>query len=269
MRAFRHHLAYEVQAVFRNPLSLFLAYLLPLAFFLLMGLLMTRLNPDFNTIMVPGMIVFGVMSSALLGLPGSLVAARTAGVYRTYQINGVPITSTLIIPIITTIFQAAVLAVVIVLAAPLLADVSLPSNWLGFIGAALAVVFALAGLGVLIGVAASSASATVLWGQLLYGPAMVIGGVMFPGELLPADLSRVALILPATHAMRALRAAGGMAGAAGGGQSVLVLLAGGALALLLAVRLFSWDPRQAERRHPAWLAVLAILPYAAAAVLLG
>ena len=36
---------------------------------------MTKINPDFAQTMIPAMVIFAVMSSRLLGLPGPLVEA--------------------------------------------------------------------------------------------------------------------------------------------------------------------------------------------------
>ena len=85
---------------------------------------------------------------------------------------------------------------------------------------------------------------------------------MFPSNLLPKGLGRLAMLLPTTYAMDAF---GGLAmGQASGTHpwlSLALLAASGGLAFGMAVYLFSWDSKNATRRgHPA-LAVIAWLPY--------
>jgi len=86
---------------------------------------------------------------------------------------------------------------------------------------------------------------------------------------LPDALNRIALLLPATHAMNIFQ---------GISQeqvttfdplwSALILLIGGTLSSGLANYLFCWDNQNKTRRgHPA-LAILAILPYLVGMLLL-
>lgn len=64
---------------------------------------------------------------------------------------------------------------------------------------------ACAGLSVLIGVISPSSRMTVLWSQLVFIPSMILGGRMLSFSMLPGAISKIALLLPATHAMNAFR----------------------------------------------------------------
>jgi len=111
---------------------------------------------------------------------------------------------------------------------------------------------------------------TVLWSQLIFIPSMLLGGLMIPYSMLPEAVGKVSQLLPATQAMNAFRglAMGRKADFAPWG-SVLLLLISGILAFVLAIYLFSWDSRNAERRGNPMLALLALVPYAAGIVLLA
>jgi ABC-2 type transport system permease protein len=103
---------------------------------------------------------------------------------------------------------------------------------------------------------------------MVFLPSMLLGGMMVPWDRLPPVPGRLALLLPATHAMNAFEGLA-MGGAADFSPwlSIAALLAGGVLGFALAAWLFSWDRQTASRRgHPA-LALLVLLPYAAAALL--
>jgi ABC-2 type transport system permease protein len=121
----------------------------------------------------------------------------------------------------------------------------------------------------LISVISSSSRAVVLWSQLIFLPSMMIGGLMIPYSMLPGALSKVALILPATHAMNVFQGlAQNQVAAFNPLWSVLILLAGGILSVGLANYLFCWDSHNTARRgHPA-LALLALLPYTVGIILL-
>lgn len=262
MTAFAHHFAFEFRAGLRDRNLLLMNYLFPLGFFALMGALMGQINPGFKETMVPAMVIFALLSSAVLALPGPLVAAREAGIFRSYRINGVPALSILAIPALTTIMHMVLVAMAIVIIGPLAFGAKVPVNGLGFALTFLAVAVACAGLGVLIGVIASDSRAIVLWSQLIFLPSMILGGLMLPVSMLPSTLARFAWLLPSAQAMNAFGGLSlGLTAAHPPLQSVTILFAGGFLAFALAIYLFKWDSRgDTHRGHPA-LALLALLPY--------
>ena len=269
MKAFAGHFSFEFRTGIRDRTQLMMNYLLPIGLYAMLGFLMTELNPGFRETVIPAMILVAILFGMVLGLPTPLVTAREAGIFRSYKINGVPAISILTIPALTTISHMVVVAVIITATAPLLFGAPPPVNWPGFILFFLLVAFAHAGLGMLISVVSSSARAVVLWSQLVFLPSMLIGGLMIPYSLLPGALGKVALLLPATHAMNIFQGlAQNQVTAFSLAGSILILLAGGILSFGLANYLFCWDSHNKTRRkHPA-LALLALLPYALGIILL-
>lgn len=269
MRAMLHHAGFELASGLRNRAMLLLLYLFPLGFYLVAGALMVGLNPGFRDAVIPAMVVFALMAGCLLGLPDPIVSAREAGIFRSFKIHGVPAASILLLPGAATLLHLTVVAVVITATAPLLFDAPLPIHAGAYLLTYLAAAAAHAGLGLLIAVVSASTRATVLWSQLLFLPSMMLGGLMVPSELIPDTLATVARVLPATHAMNAMRGlAFGEVTVISPVGSLLVLLIGAALAIVLAVRLFQWDRRaEGPRVGVAWGA-LALLPYVAGALLL-
>jgi ABC-2 type transport system permease protein len=208
------------------------------------------------------MVIFAILAAMLLGIPDPLVAARENGIFRSYRINGVPSTSILAIPALTTTLHLLIVAAIITVTAPLMFDAPAPVNWLNFVIVFAAMALASAGMSVLIGVASPSSRMTVLWSQLVFLPSMLLGGLMVPYAWLPEAAGKVAQLLPATHAMNAFNglAMGKTADFAPWG-SVIVLALSGLLAFGLAWFLFSWDSRNAGRRGHPLLALLCLLPF--------
>ena len=269
MNAFVNHFSFEFRTGIRDKTLLLMNYLFPIGLYVMMGLLMTEINPPFVETMIPAMIIVAIMSGTVLSLPNPLVTAREAGIFRSYKVNGVPAISILTIPALTTILHMVVVAVIITATAPLLFGAPTPINWPSFILFFLLAAFAHGGLGMLISVISSSTRAVVLWSQLIFLPSMMIGGLMIPYSILPRALGKVGLLLPATHAMNAFQGlAQNQVAAFDPLWSVLILLTGGILSFGLANYLFCWDRLNTTRRgHPA-LALLALLPYVLAVVLL-
>ena len=269
MSAFIHHFAFEFRIGTRDRNLLMLNYLFPLGLYAFMGFLMIELNPVFGETLIPSMIIITMLASMILGLPNPIVAARDAGIYRSYKINGVPASSIISIPALTTIVHTTIVSGIIVITAPILFDSPLPSNWVGFAIVFFISALAFASLGVLIGVVSSSIRVTVLWSQLIFLPSMMIGGLMIPLSMLPDALARFSLLLPSTHSMNAFLEFGyGITTDVLAAASLVILLSGAILAFALALYLFSWDSQNSTRRGPASLALLALLPYLAGMIML-
>jgi ABC-2 type transport system permease protein len=269
MNAFLHHFSYDFKTGIRDRSRLLMFYLFPLVFFFLVGGLMSSLNPGFTATMIPGMALFAFMCAALLNLPNVLVTARESGVFRSYRINGVPAGSIISIPVLGTLVHMAIVALIVTVAGVRIYGGAAPAAAVGFAAGALLSYAAYAGIGVLIGVAAGSGTASIHIAQVLYIPSIILGGLMVPTSMLPAALQRISLLLPATHGMRVMSSLGRIGAAAGvPWMSIGVLAAGTAVSFGLAALLFQWDSRacQPAGRKMA-LAILAAAPYAAAALI--
>ncbi len=268
MNAFVQHFRFELQTALHNKSLLLLYYLMPLGFYFMVGSIMTAINPFFTEAMIPAMLVFAVLSGAVLGLPNPQVEAREGGILRSYRINGVPAASVLTIPALTSGLHLLVVGLIITATAPLIfkapAPISLPLLTLCY----LLTITACSGLGLLIGTVSGNTQVTILWSQLIYLPSMLLGGLMVPANVLPPALQRVGLLLPGSHAMHAFRGLAMGMEVSSSWWSVLVLLAGTVLSFALSLYLFSWDSDNTNRRSHPLLALLALLPYALAALLL-
>jgi ABC-2 type transport system permease protein len=261
MNAFIHHFAFEFRTGIRNKQLLLMNYLFPLGFYLMMGFIMPGINPPFRENLIPAMIVFGILAATLLGIPDPLVNARENGIFRSFKINGIPVSSILIIPALTTTLHLIIVTAVITFTAHWLFAAPLPMNWANFSIIFIATAFSCAGISVLIGVVSPSSRMTVLWSQLIFVPSMLLGGLMVPYNLLPDIAGKFAQLLPATQAMNAYNGLvmQKMADFSPWG-SVSVLLIGGILAFGLAAYLFSWDSHNTRRRGNSLLALLVLLP---------
>jgi ABC-2 type transport system permease protein len=269
MAAFLYHLNYDFKNGLRDRSLLLMNYLFPLALFAMLGALLGNIDPTFGQTIIPAMIIIAVMTSTLLGMPNPIVSAREAGVYRSLKINGVPAASILSIPALSSLLHMVVVSAIITVAAVPLLGAHLPVSWGYFVLVGLLTIFAMGGLGMLIGVISSNTRATLLISQLYFVPSMMLAGLMMPSSMLPAAMRRVAMLLPASHAMNAFRAlAFGLPADANPIGSLLILLAGGLAAYGLAVFLFQWDSHNPRRGRSPWLAVLAVVPYLLAAVLI-
>jgi ABC-2 type transport system permease protein len=133
MTAFVNHFSFEFRAGIRDKQLLLVNYLLPLGFYFMMSFIMPGINPTFLESLIPAMVTFAILSATFLGMPDPLVKAREDGIYRSYKINGVPSSSILTIPALTTMLHLVIVTVIITATAPLLFDAPVPVNWLNYL----------------------------------------------------------------------------------------------------------------------------------------
>lgn len=262
MSAFATHFLFEFKTGIRNKTLLLMNYLFPLGFYVMMGAIMPGINPLFRDTMIPAMITFAMLAATFLGLPDPLVNARETGILRSYKINGVPASSILLIPGLTTGLHLAIVALIITFTAPWLFDAAIPANGLNFFIVMVALSLACSGLGLLIGVVSPSTRMTVLYAQAVFVPSMILGGLMLPYSMLPKAAQYLAQLMPAAQAMNAFN---GLAMRTVADfnpwASVVMLTSSGILSFGLALYLFNWDSKNSQQRGHRILALAAFLPY--------
>jgi ABC-2 type transport system permease protein len=269
MTAFFHHFMYDFRTGLRDKSLLLLNYLFPLGFYVLMGLLMTGLNPTFAPTMIPSMILVAMMACTLLGLPNPVVESREAGIFRSFKVNGVPALSIVTIPVLSSLVHIILVSIIITFTAGPFFKAGVPVNWGYFVLILLLTAFTMASLGMLIGVVSPNSRAIVLFSQSIFLPSMILGGLMVPSSMLPPALYRISLLLPTVHAMNAWRGlAFEMTPIFDPRWSLLILLASGIISFALAIYLFNWDSKNKQSGHNPLLALLTLVPYVLGAIFL-
>lgn len=270
MSAFIYHFVYDFRNGLRDKSLLLMNYLFPLAFYILMGLLMTGLNPTFAPTMIPATILVAMMACTLLGLPNPVVESREAGIYRSFKINGVPALSIVTIPILSSFVHIILVSVIITATAGPFFKAGIPVNWSGFVLVLILTAFTMASFGMLIGVVSPNSRLIVLFSQSIFLPSMILGGLMIPSSMLPSGLFRVSLLLPTPYAMNAWRGLSlGLDTTFDPRWALLVLFSSAVIAFVLSIYLFSWDSQNKRAGHNPLLALLTLIPYVLGAIFLA
>jgi ABC-2 type transport system permease protein len=268
MKALMAHIRFEIRSTFRDRSLLLMNYLFPLLVYLTIGGIMTKLNPTFKQGLIPAMMMFAILSGLVLSLPNPLVTARESGIFRSYRINGVPASHILMVPALTSFLHMVVVSLIILLTGGLFfgAGTDISYGWfaLGF----LLVCIACAGYGTLIGVVSKDSKLTILYSQLIFLPSTMIGGIMIPTSTLPGTLQKISYLLPTAWARQIFDVSLGAEPTAKLVWPVVILLTGGLLCFVLAAWLFRWDNQVRDRKKSPLWALLALVPYAAGALLL-
>src|SRR6267142_1285270 len=212
MRGFIQHLLISLKLNFRNPMAVVMGYLLPVIFLLVFGAFLQTTRWKMAD-QIAQLLTISILGGACFGLPIAFVSERERGVWRRYKLTPMP----------TRNFVISLLVGRFILAS-----------------------FAFLGIGLIISMVASSTQAVQAWGQAIFLPMLIIGGVAIPLRLLHNWGPHVAAFLPGRYAVHAMDAAVRKNGiwSASGSFALLALLLIGAAGFLAGVKLFRWENAQ-------------------------
>jgi ABC-2 type transport system permease protein len=225
----------------RNRVTLFWNFAFPIGLIVLYGVIW----PDVIAWLTAGIVVLNLMSSGLMGDSTRLTDLRERGMLRRVRATPLPAWQMIAAYVIARLALVLAQSAAIVATAVLLYRASF--TWDGLVAALpLAIVGGLVFLllGQVISAVAPTTSAAGAIGQALYFPLMFVSNLFLPLEQLPAWLGGITRWTPATMLVDMIRPALVPVPA---GQSPLINAAGlavyGLVALVLAARLFRWEPR--------------------------
>ncbi|AEV28131.1 ABC-2 type transporter [Sphaerochaeta pleomorpha str. Grapes] len=264
MSAYSYHLMYDIRTGLRDKSLMLMNYLFPLGFLLLAGLFMTQVNPFFKDIMIPGMILFGIMSSTLLNLSSIQIQARETGIFRSYRVNGVKLWSLVSIPILSSSIHSVLVSAIVTVLSLFLFDAAAPVNWWWFFVVLVTCAVCLSTIGMLIGIVSPSARAGILLAQMVFIPSVILGGLMVPAAMIPANLQFIVSLLPASHGIQAFNNLS-MGSGNGKFEPLVILLVSSVVNLVLCLALFQWEAGNHAGKKK-FFGLLALLPFLASYV---
>jgi ABC-2 type transport system permease protein len=226
----------------RNRSTLFWNFVFPIGLIALYGIIW----PQAISWLTAGIVVLNIMSSGLLGDSSRLTNLRERGILRRVQATPIPTWQFIGAYIMTRLLLVLAQSAAIVGTAVLLYGAEF--TWGGLTAA---LPLALAGglvfltIGQLISAIAPTSGAAGAIGQVIYFPLMFVSNLFVPNDQLPRWLVDIARWTPATMLVDMVRPALVPVPAA---QPALINLAGlavyGIVALILAAKLFSWEPQR-------------------------
>jgi ABC-2 type transport system permease protein len=242
-----HQLRFEQRTFWRSREAAVFIFVFPL---LLYSLLVSVYSTDINgrasaDVLLAGLFSYGAANTAFAGLAIILVSRREAGILKRLRATPLPpasyIAAVLLSTLVVFAFQAAALLGLGMLAF----GAELPKNMPGFAGAIVLGVVCFAGMGVGAAALIRSAEGVSAVVNVVLLPMAFLAGSFGPTRHFPPFLRAIADVLPLTYFVRIVN------GVVLGGDSlfthplqVAVVVAWGAAGLVVALRWFSWMPRE-------------------------
>lgn len=197
MNGFLYGIALQWKLDIRSKTLLVTCYIVPLIFFLLMGGIFTSVMPEMRSTLIQSMIVMSVSMGAFIGLPPSLIETYGSDIKKVYKANGVPVYLGLVTMFLSAFAHLMITCGIILLLAPILFEATLPTQLSVFFPALATYITVSLGIGSVLGLTVKNQAKLTMISQLLFLPSIMLSGIMFPVDFLPAFLEATGRIFPA------------------------------------------------------------------------
>jgi ABC-2 type transport system permease protein len=243
MNAIMKQLAIQFRMDLRDKGILLTYYIVPLLFYAVVGAVFSSINPLSRLTLTGAMSIFAVSMGAVIGIPAPLVSLRENGALRAYKVNGIPGWAVLLVTASSAFLHLSIVTAIISITGPRLFGASVPAHIGWYIVIMAILLFTSICVGLMIGSVAKNQPASVMLSQGVFLPSLMLGGIMFPADMLPSTLRQAGLIFPATHAMNSFRMLAYQLPGSDHLISLFVLAGIGIAALLVAVIRFQSSSR--------------------------
>ncbi|MGH3023458.1 MAG: ABC transporter permease [Gaiellaceae bacterium] len=246
MRVFLHELRAQQRLFWRNREAAFFSFVFPILLLALIGSVYGD-EPiegvSAATFILVGLLGYGVAANAFAGLAITLVVRREAGLLK--RVRGTPLepATYLAAVIASTVTVIGLQVVAQLLLGVYLLDADWPERPASLVFAVLLGAAAFAALGIAVTTLVRTAEGSSAVVNAIYLPMAFISGVFFSREDMPAFLEAISDVLPLTHLLALIRAAF-VPDENFAPSSVAAVVVWGLLGLVVAVRMFRWEPRE-------------------------
>ena len=251
MRLLVHQLTYEQRTFWRSKEAAIFIFVFPLLLYTLLGSVYSDeieidgVQVASADILLAGLFGYGAANTAFGGLAIILVGRRETGILKRLRSTPLPPATYIAAVLLSTLVIFALQAVSLVLLGRFVFDANAPANWLGFAGAVVLGVACFAGMGVGAAALIRSAEGVSAVVNVVLLPMAFLSGSFGPREEFPGVLDVIADVLPLTYFLDIVN------GVYLDGESLFadpkalaIVAAWGAAGLAVALRRFSWMPRE-------------------------
>jgi ABC-2 type transport system permease protein len=229
----------ERKLFWRNPSAAFFNFLLPLLLFVLTASVFGG-DRDLLDQLVPGIAGMSIMATTFNALAFNLTFLREQGILKRVLGTPIPPGSYLAGVLASAVANAFVQVGVIVVIANLFYGVDLPPEPLRLVAVTTLGVGCFGALGIAFSHAIPNFDSAPAYVNAVFLPAILISGVFYSSDSLPAALVGIAEVLPLEHAIELLKTTMVEGGSLSSG-AIGVLVAWTVGGAYLAVRFFRWD----------------------------
>jgi ABC-2 type transport system permease protein len=242
-----HQIAFEQRIFWRSREAAVFIFIFPLLLYVLLGSIYGDEIDDVPAadVLLAGLFGYGAANTGFGWLAITLVIRREDGILKRLRTTPLLPWTYLVAVLVSTLVVFALQAFALLALGSFAFDASMPANWLGFVGAIVLGVAAFAGLGLGAVALIRSAEGVSAVVNVIVLPMAFLSGSFGPTREFPPFLQAIADVLPLTYFLDIVD------GVYLRGDSLFadpkalgVVAAWGTAGLVIALRRFSWVPRE-------------------------
>ena len=246
----------------RNRMFLFFSVIMPFGFFFLYSGIFAKGNPVVVKYLLGPVISIAVMGS-FWGMSAALVIYREQGILRRFHIAPVSASDMLAASVVANYLLILPMIGIELLLARFVFHVNNLGNLYLLFAVVTIGIFSFACMGLVIASVTNTMQETQVLNQLIWLPLLFLSGATVPFSQLPKVVMKVALFLPATYLVSALKSAIYRPSSAWNVRDLLVALSSlcfwAILTFFLSAQLFRWEPEsKIPRKAKLYVAATAI-----------
>ena len=242
-----HQLTFEQRVFWRSREAAVFIFIFPLLLYALLGSVYEGEidGAPAVDVLLAGLFGYGAANTAFAGLAIILVGRREAGVLKRLRATPLPPATYMAAVLLSMLVIFALQSAGLVALGTLAFGATTPANWLGFAGAIVLGVACFAGLGLGAASLIRSAEGVSAVVNVIVLPMAFLSGSFGPTDEYPALLEAVADVLPLTYFLDIVYGVY-LDGESlfADGKALAVVAAWGVAGLAVALRRFSWMPRE-------------------------
>ncbi len=189
----------------RNKNIFMVYYLIPIIFLFLMGAVFTSIMPDIKTELMQVMTVLAVSTSALLGVPVSLVDTYASEIKKAYVVGNIKLWIGVVSNFFSALLHTSMVCVIITILTSIIFHADRPDNFSTYLITLFIFMITSIAVGTVIGLYVKDASKLTIISQLAYLPSIMLSGIMFDITLLPKAFIMIGKMFPATWGFLAMK----------------------------------------------------------------
>ena len=232
----------EAKLFLREPAAVFFTLLLPLLLLVLnAGAPSSTGIPGVTVadVLVPGYVAMVMATAGIMALPETIATYRERGILRRMRLTPLASWKVLVAHGGVQLAVTAVGLVVLVVAATITADVTLPAAWVRLTATGLLAMASVLAIGFLLASVLPTARTTRAVAAAVYFPMIFLSGAVMPRDQLPELAQTVGSVVPLTFAVSALRDA--WVGAGVNPADLGILAAVTVVSVVVCARTFRWE----------------------------
>ena len=206
MKALFYGIALQFKLDIRSKSMLITCYLVPLVFFLFMGGVFTSIDPTSAQTLISSMTIFTITMSALMGLPPALAEIYGTDIRKVYKANGAPIWFGVVTQFVSSFIHTLIVCLIIFGVSPLIFKAELPVNILWYFLSLILLLAVTLAIGCIFGLLIKQQAKLTMVAMIIFLPSIMLSGIMFPANMLPAFMQYLGYAFPATIAFKTMTA---------------------------------------------------------------